>query len=157
MLRSTALCIFRAFCCSVAYSHPPLRNPMDCCTPPGFPLLHHLPEFSQTHVHWVDDAITLSPFLMTPFFLPSIFPSIRVFSNKLALDIRWQSIAASASVLPMNIQDWFPLEQTDLTSMLSKALSRVFSSTIVQKNQFFSAQPSLWSNSHICTWLLEKP
>ena len=153
MVTSTALCIFRVLCCSVAYSHPPLGNPMDCCTPPGFPLLHHLPEFSQTHVHWVDDAIQLSPFLMTPFFLPSIFPSIRVFSNKLALRIRWQSIGASASVLPMNIQDWFPLEWTDLISMLSKALSRVFSSTIIQKNQFFSAQPSSQSNSHIHTRL----
>ena len=65
--------------------------------------------------------------------------------------------SASASVPPMNIQDWFPLGWTDLISSQSKGLSGVFSNTTVQKHQFFSAQPSLWSNSHIHTWLLEKP
>ena len=70
-----------------------------------------------------------------------------------------QSIGASGSapVLPMNVQDWFPLGLIGLISLKSKGLSRVFSSTIVQKHQFFGAQPSLWSNSHIQTWLLEKP
>ena len=68
-----------------------------------------------------------------------------------------QSIGASASVLPMNIQDWFPLGLTGLISLLSKGLSSVFSSTTIWKRQFFSAQPSLWSNSHIHTWLLGKP
>ena len=70
-----------------------------------------------------------------------------------------QSIGAlaSASVLPMNIHNWFPLGLTGLIFLLSKGLSRVFSNTTVQKHQFFSAQPSLWSNSDICTWLLEKP
>ena len=70
-----------------------------------------------------------------------------------------QSIGASASayVLPMNIQDWFPLELTGLSSLLSKGFSRVFSNTTVQKHQFFGTQPSLWSNSHIHTWLVEKP
>ena len=68
-----------------------------------------------------------------------------------------QSIGApaSASVFPMNIQDWFPLGLTGLISLQSKGLSRVFSSTIVQKHQFFSAQPSLGPNTHIHTWLLE--
>ena len=66
-------------------------------------------------------------------------------------------VSASASVLPMNIQDRFPLGWTGLISFKSKGLSRVFSNTTVQKHQFFSAQLSLWSNSHICTWLLEKP
>ena len=66
-------------------------------------------------------------------------------------------VSASESVLPMNIQDWFPLGLTALISLQSKGLSRVFSNTTVQKHQFFSAQPSLWSNSHIHTWLLEKP
>ena len=66
-------------------------------------------------------------------------------------------VSASVSVLPMNIQDWFPLGLTGLISLLSKGLSRVFSNSTVQKHQFFSAQPSLWSNSHIHTWLLEKP
>ena len=67
------------------------------------------------------------------------------------------SIGASASVLPMNIQDWFPLVLTGLISLQSKGLSRVFSNTTVQKRQFFGAQLSLWSNSHIHTWQLEKP
>ena len=70
-----------------------------------------------------------------------------------------QSIGASASssVLPMNIQGWFPLGLNGLTSLLSKGLSRIFSRNTIQKHQFFGAQPSLWSNSHIHTWLLEKP
>ena len=63
----------------------------------------------------------------------------------------------SASVLPMTIQDWFPLGLTGLISFQIKGLSRVFSSTAVQKHQFFSALPSLWSYSHIRTWLLQKP
>ena len=70
-----------------------------------------------------------------------------------------QSIGASAStsVLPMNIQNWFPLGLTGLISLLSKGLSRDFSSSTVRKHQFFGTQPSWWFNSHICTWLLEKP
>ena len=223
---------------------------MDCSTP-GFPVHQQLPEFTQTHVHWVSDAVQpfhpLSPLLL----LPSIFPSIRVFSNESALHIRWpkywssrfnispsneypelisfrmdwldllavqglsrvissttvrkyqhfrllclspspwvyskvksiepvipsnhlilccpfssclqsfpvsgsfqmsqffassgQSIgvSASASVLPMNIQDYFPLGLTGLISLLSKGLLRVFSNTTIQKHQFFGAQLSL--------------
>ena len=63
-------------------------------------------------------------------------------------------VSASASVFPMNIQGWFPLGLTGLISLLSKGLSRVFSITTVRKHQFYGAQPSLWSNSHIRTWLL---
>ena len=66
-------------------------------------------------------------------------------------------VSASTSVLPMNTQDWSPLEWTGWISLQSKGLSRVFSNTTVQKHQFFGAQLSLWSNSHIHTWLLEKP
>ena len=65
--------------------------------------------------------------------------------------------SASTSVLPVNIQDWFPLGWSGLVSLQSKGLSRVFSNTPVQKHQFFGTQLSLWSNSHIHTWLLEKP
>ena len=86
--------------------------------------------------------------------LPSIFPSIRVFSNESAFRIRWgQSIgvSASVSVLPMNTQDWSPLGWTGWISLLSKGLSRVFSNTTVQKHQFFGAQLSSQSNSHIHT------
>ena len=66
-------------------------------------------------------------------------------------------VSASSSVLPMNIKGWFPIGLTCLISLLSKGLSRVFFNTTVQKHQFFSAQPSLWSNPRICTGLLEKP
>ena len=65
-------------------------------------------------------------------------------------------VSTSASVLPMNIQDWFPLGWTGWSSLQSKGLSRVFSNTTVQKHQFFGAQLSLWSNSHIYTWTTEK-
>ena len=68
-----------------------------------------------------------------------------------------QSTGVSALVLPMNIQGWFPLGLTGLISLLSKGLSIVFFSITVQKHQFFGAQPSLWSSSHLHTWLLEKP
>ena len=83
------------------------------------------------------------------FLLPSIFPSIRVFSNEFFASGS-QSIGAStsASVLPMNIQDWFPFRWTGWIFLQSKGLSRVFSNTIVQKHQFFGTQLSLWSNSH---------
>ena len=83
--------------------------------------------------------------LCHPLLLPSIFLSIRVFSNKSVLRIRWPSIgvSASASVLPMNTQDWSPLGWTGWVSLQSKGLSRVFSNTIVQKHQFFCTQLSL--------------
>ena len=87
--------------------------------------------------------------------LPSIFPSIRVFSNESALHISGQSIGVSASVLPMNIQGWFPLGWTGWISLQSKGLSRVFSNTTVWGHQLFSAQPFLLSSSHTYTWLLE--
>ena len=92
-------------------------------------------------------------------FLLSILPSIGVFPVSQFFTSSGQSfgVSASASVLPINIQDWFPLGLTGLISLLSKGLSRVFSNTTVQKHQFFGTQPSLWSSSHIHTWLLEKP
>ena len=64
--------------------------------------------------------------------------------------------SASASILPMNIQDWFSLGLIGLISLQSKGLSRVFSNTTIRKHQFFSDQPFLRSSSHICTWLLKK-
>ena len=85
---------------------------------------------------------------------PSIFSSINIFSNESVLRIRWPKFGASASVLPMNIQDWFPLGWTGWISLQSKELSRVFSNTTIQKYQFFGIQLFLWSNSHIYTWLL---
>ena len=88
--------------------------------------------------------------------LPSIFPCIRVFPRSFsAFHIRLQSIGTSTSVIPINIQDWFPLGLTSLISLLSKGLPKVFPNITVQKNQLFGTQSSLWSNPHICTWLLE--
>ena len=84
--------------------------------------------------------------------LPSIFPSDRIFSSESALCIRWPKYwrLASASVLPMNIQGWFPVGLTGLI-LQSRRLSRVFSNITLRKHQFFSAQFSLWSNSHMTT------
>ena len=94
------------------------------------------------------------------FLLPSVFPSIRISSNESVFASGSQSIrvsaSASASILPMNIQYWFPLGLTDLISLLPTGLSRVFSNTIVQKHWFFNSQLSLEFNTHIHTWLLGK-
>ena len=97
--------------------------------------------------------------LCHPLLLPSIFPSIRVFYNKLALHLMWPKYWSFSFIFnPSNEYSWFIcFRMTGLISLQSKGLSRVFSNTTVQKHQFFSAQPSLWSNSHIHTWLLEKP
>ena len=95
--------------------------------------------------------------------LPPIPPSIRVFSNESTLCMRWPKYwSFSFSIIPsrmmhQNTQDWSPLEWTAWISLQSKGLSRVFSNTTVQKHQFFGAQPSSQSNSHIHTWPLEKP
>jgi len=91
--------------------------------------------------------------------LPPIPPSIRSFPMSQLFTWGGQSfgVSALASVLPMNIQDWSPLEWTGWISLQSKGLSRVFSNTTVQKHQFFGTQLSSQSNSHIHTWPLEKP
>ena len=93
-----------------------------------------------------------------PLLLPSIFPSIRVFSSESALPIMWPKYwSFTFSISPsMNIQGWFSLGWTGLIFLRSKSLWRVFSSITVQKHQFFQVQPSLWSNSHINIWLQEK-
>ena len=112
------------------------------------------PEFAQTHVHWVGDAISHLILCRPLLLLPPIPPSIRVFSNESALRISGQSIEVSAlaSVLPMNTQDWAPLEWTGWISLQSKGLSRVFSNITVQKHQFFGTQLSSQCNSHIHTF-----
>ena len=110
---------------------------------PGLPVHHQLPEFTHTHVHWVSDVIQPSHPLSSPSPPPfKIFPNIKVFCNESVLCIRWPSIgvSASASILPVDIQDWFPLGWTGWISLQSTGLSRVFSNTTVQKHQFFSSQ-----------------
>jgi len=112
--------------------------------------------FLSSWSHWCHPTISSS---VAPFSscLQS-FPASEPFPMSWPFTSGGQSIgaAASPSVLLMNIQGWFPLGWTSLISSLSKRLLRVFSSTIVQKHQFFGAQPSLRSNSHIRTWLMEK-
>ena len=145
--------------CSVAQSCPTPCDPVDC-SKPGLPVHHHLLELAHTHVHWVHDAMQPSHPLSPPFSscLQS-FPASGSFPLSQLFASGGQSIgvSASVSVLPMNIQGWFPLGWTGLIFLQSKGLSRVFPNTTVWKHQFFSAQPSLWSSSHIHTWLLEKP
>ena len=147
-------------CCSVTQPCPTLCNPIDCSTP-GFPVLHYLPELAQIHIHWVSDAIQPSLPLSPLFLLLSSLLRIRSLLMSWVFASSGLSIGASASalasVLPMNIQSWFALGLTGLISLQSKGLSRVFSSTTVRKHQFFSTQLSSQSNSHIHTWLLEKP
>ena len=112
--------------------------PMNCSTP-GLPV--HLPEFTQTHVHQVSDAIQPSP--VVPFsYCPQSLPASGSFPMSQLFTWGGQStgVSAWASVLPMNTQDWSPLGWTGWISLQSKGLSRVFSNTTVQKHQFFSAQ-----------------
>ena len=150
-MRSPCTC----WCCLVTKLCPTLHNPMDCSTS-GFPVSHHLLESAQVHVSCISDTIQSShpPLPSSP--LPSIFPSIMVFSDESAVCIRGQCIevSASASVLPKCIQRWFPLRLTGLISSLFKGLSRVFSSTAVRRHQFFGALPSLQFSSHNHTWSL---
>ena len=145
---------------SIIQSCLTLWDPKDCSTP-GLPVHHQHPEFTQTHVHWVESVIPSNHLILCcPLLLsPLIFPSIGFFQMSHFFTSGGQSIgvAASVSVLPVNIQDWFPLGWTGWISLQSKGLSRVFSNTTVQKHPFFGAQLSLQSNYHIHTWLLEKP
>ena len=108
---------------------------------PVLPVHHHLPEFTQTHV--IESVmpsrhlILCRPLLL----LPSIFPSIRVFSSGSALHIRWSKYWSFSFSNSPSSEYSYPLGLTGLISLLSKGLSRVFSSITVQKHQFFSAQP----------------
>ena len=141
---------------SVTQSCPTLCDPMNCSTP-GFPVHYQLPQLTETHVHWVSDAIQL--------FHPLSSPSSAISLSQHQGPLQWVSSSHqmakvwSFSISPSSEYsglisfriDWlvgFPCSPTD---------SRVFSNTTVQKHQFFDAQHSLLSNSHIHTWLLEKP
>ena len=143
---------------SVAQSCLTLCDPMNCSTP-GLPVHYQLPEFTQTHVHWVSDAIQPLILCRPLFLLPPIPPSVRVFSNESTLRMRWPKYwsFSFSSVLPKNTQGWSPLEWTGWISLQSKGLSRVFSNTTVQKHQFVDVQLSSQSNSCIHTWPQEKP
>ena len=142
MLHVTEITKFLVNCVVVVQSLkscPTLCNPMNCSMP-GFPALHYLPEFAHTHVHWVRDIIQPSHLLLPP--------------SPLALNLSYhqgvfQWIGSLHQVgrvlerqLQLNIQDWFLLRWTSLISLLSKGLSRVFSSTTVRKHRFFGTQPN---------------
>ena len=141
---------------SAAQSCPTLCDPMNCSTP-GLPSITNSQSSPKlTSIESVmpsNHRILCRPLLL----LPSILPSIRVFSNESAWGGQSIGVSASASVLPMNTQHWSPLGWTGWISLQSKELSRVFSNTTVQKHQFFGTQPSSQPNSHIHTWPLEKP
>ena len=154
----SCLCYNVYCCCSVVKLCPPLCDPTDCSMP-DFPVLHYLPNLlkvmSIESVMPSDHLILCHPLLL----LPSIFPSNSLFqwvgsshqvTKVLELQLQHQPFQ-------MIIQGWFPLGLTGWISLQFKGLSRVFSRTTVQKHQFFGAQPFIWSNSHIHTWLFEKP
>ena len=135
------------FCCSLAQLCTTFCDPKDCSTS-GFPVYHQLPEFTQTHIHWVGDVIQPSHPLSSP--SPpapnrsqpqGLFQWVNS-SHEVAKVLEFQLLA---SFFPKNTQDWFPLEWTGWISLQSKGCSRVFSNTTDQKHQFFGAQP-LWSS-----------
>ena len=137
---------------SVAQSCPTLCNPMNRSTP-GLPVHHQLPEFTQTHIRRVSDAIQPSHPLSSPSPPAPIPPSIRVLSNESTLRMRWPKYwSFSFSIIPSKEHPGLiSSEWTGWISLQSKGLSRVFSNTTVQKHQFFGAQVSSQSNSHIHT------
>ena len=154
-----------------AISHSPnqfssvqLHSRVRLCDPrngsmPGLPVHHHLPEFTQTHIHWVGDAIQPSHSLCPLVLLPPILPSIRVFSNESTLHMRWPNFwSFSFSIIPSKEIPgliFFRMDCLDLLAVQGTLKSLL--NTTVQKHQFFDTQPSSQSNSHIPTRPQEKP
>ena len=157
-LFSLFLYIFKLYqcCCSDAKLCQTLWDPMDCShqTSLSFSI-----SWSLLKLMYIELMMPSNHFILC---YPLLFP--QSFSVSVSFPVSWlfasgfqnTGASASASVLPVNIQGWLPLGLTGLISLLIKELSRVLSSTTVWKHQFFGAQPSLWPNSHIYTWLLEK-
>ena len=139
---------------SVAQSCPTLCDLMNCSTP-GLPVHHQLPEFTQINIHRVSDAIQPSHPVVPFSFCPQSLPASKSFPMSQLFSWGGQStgISALASFLPKKSQGW----SSEWTGWIPKGLSRVFSNITVQKHQFFGAQPSSQSNSHIRTWPQEKP
>ena len=148
----------KSCCCSGIKSCLTLCNPWAaaCQATLPSPISQSLLKFMSIELLMLSNHLILCRLLLL---LPSVFPCIKVFSNEWHFASHDQIIGASPSVsfLPMNIQDWFSWGLTGLISLQPKELSKIFSSTTIQKHQFSSTQLSLWSNSHIRTWLLEKP
>ena len=147
------------YCCSVAKSCPTLCDRMGCSTP-GFPVLHHFTEFAQIHVHWVGDAIKPSHPL-SPFSPPALN-----LSGKGSFQGLFQWVTSSymvAKVLELQLQhhsfQWvFRVDFLQAWLYWSPCSPRVSQESFlaIWKHQFFSTWSSLWSNSHIHTWILEK-
>ena len=145
-------------CCSVAQSCPTLLDSVTAARQASLSFIISQSLLKLMSIESVMPSSHLSLCCPLLSYLQS-FPASRCFLISCLFASGGLSIgvSASASVLPMTIQDWSPSEWTAWISLQSKGLSRVFSNTTVQKHQFFGIQPSLWSNSHIHTWLLEKP
>ena len=126
-------------------SHVRLFAYLKDCSTPGLPVHHQLPEFTQTHVHWVGDAIQSSHSLSSPSppsFIVSHHQGLFKWVSSLHQVAKSIGVSASVSVFQMNVQDWSPLGWTGWISLPSKGLSRFFSNTTVQKHQFFGVQLS---------------
>ena len=132
------------------WSHGPQHSRLPCPSPTPQAYSNSCPSSRWCHPAISSSVVPFSSRLQS-------FPESRSLPMSQFFTSGGQSIGSSASVLPMNIQDWFPLGWTDWISLQSKGLLRVFSYTTVQNHQFFNAQLSSQSNSHIHTWPLEKP
>ena len=148
------------FCCSVQFSCSVVSNSLwphglqhtrPPCPSPAPRVYSNSCPLSQWCHPTISSSVIPFPSCLQSFPASGSFPMSQFFASG-SQSIR---VSASASVLPMSLQDWFPLGWTGSISLLSKKLSRVFSNTTVQKHQFFDTQLSLWSNSPIRTWLLE--
>ena len=135
---------------------PGLCDPMNYNTP-GFPLPHHLLKFAQVHAHWVGDIIQPSHLLPPYSFAFNLSQHEGFFEWVSSSHQGAKVLQLQASDLPMNIEGWFPLRLTASISLLSKGLSRVFSSTTVWKYQFLALSLLCPTLTSIRTWLLEKP
>ena len=144
----SACCLVAQLCPALCWTLCWLFAMMDYITP-GFPVLHYLLEFAQTHVHWVNDTIQPSH--------PPLHPSPPAL-NEWALHIKQpKDWSFSFSISSSNkYSSLISFRMTGLISLLSKGVPTIFSITTVWKHQFFGAQPSLWSKSHIHAWPLEK-
>ena len=138
-------------------SHVRLCDPMNCSTP-GSSVLHFIPRvcsnsLSQSCYLIISSSVAFFSFCPQSFPASGIFPVSQLFAS----DDQSTGASASVSVLPMSIQGWFPLRLAGLSSLLSKGLSGVFSSTTVRRHQFFNALPSLRSSCHNRMWQLGRP
>ena len=155
MSRKNITKIYIYCCCSVTKLCLAFCDPMDC-SKSGFSVLNYLLELAQIHVHWVSSANHL--ILCCPLLLPPVFPSIRVFSNQSVLCIRWPKYwSFSFSISPFNEYTGLISFKIDCFDILAVQGTLKSFPAPQFKHRFFSAQPSLWFNTHMHTWMLEKP